>query len=614
MFNSEYIESEEQIDFRKCGYLLNGIAIMIHRDYQIIYRNVMNYTTIVMKNKTKFGYKKTNNILNFNENTMNTISDSNNNLISNDSKKLNNTKIRKVKNLGEINSSNSLSFLIYSSNKDTNKYKKDALFGNLLSLSKERAKLKFNSLLGDSFKQVNSFHNLNKYLENNLRNNTNYFTEEKNKLKINESHLENISSIKNKNYETLIKKDYNHFFDNGFDFSLNDYLNSYKNDENFFDNNFSNKLIQDENNPNINNSSSDKNKQIIQNSPDIVNTFNENSLLNNNNKNVNSGLVSEEKQKEKYNAILNETLFNTRIKEKISKISDDMINNNNIIQETDEGNNKSKKFIQGRLRVDKQIDYYEFLRNELNKLDESKFLENIFSEYLSEIKFNYWKKDAFDNFKKSLNNCKLYDLLKLKDSNDSNNFDTFISNMDFSLNKNLSNSLYNSKSELRKEGSHSLNDSQSSQTIENQMEKNFPLISKFPKLVIPQSIIPEESSNFLNSNNEILNRSFGEPQDTNNNGLDELGEVDEYEEDNLYEENIKKELDSIEERCEINISHIFVNMKMNNVFNKEKKINSYDIIKEYKAKIFYDILLIAQGNEVNISQKNNFGKITKGIL
>ena len=264
--------------------------------------------------------------------------------------------------------------------------------------------------------------------------------------------------------------------------------------------------------------------------------------------------------------------------------------------------------------MDKQIDYYEFLRNELNKLDESKFLENIFSEYLSEIKFNYWKKDAFDNFKKSLNNCKLYDLLKLKDSNDSNNFDTFISNMDFSLNKNLSNSLYNSKSELRKEGSHSLNDSQSSQTIENQMEKNFPLISKFPKLVIPQSIIPEESSNFLNSNNEILNRSFGEPQDTNNNGLDELGEVDEYEEDNLYEENIKKELDSIEERCEINISHIFVNMKMNNVFNKEKKINSYDIIKEYKAKIFYDILLIAQGNEVNISQKNNFGKITKGIL
>ena len=55
MFNSEYIESEEQIDFRKCGYLLNGIAIMIHRDYQIIYRNVVNYTTIVMKNKTKLG-------------------------------------------------------------------------------------------------------------------------------------------------------------------------------------------------------------------------------------------------------------------------------------------------------------------------------------------------------------------------------------------------------------------------------------------------------------------------------------------------------------------------------------------------------------------------------
>ena len=141
------------------------------------------------------------------------------------------------------------------------------------------------------------------------------------------------------------------------------------------------------------------------------------------------------------------------------------------------------------------------------------------------------------------------------------------------------------------------------------MEKNFPLISKFPKLVVPQSIIPEESSNFLYSNNEnILNRSIGEGFDN------ELREVDECEEDNLYEEHIKRELDSIEENCEINISHLFVNMKMNNVFGSEKKINSYDVIKEYKAKIFYDILLIAQENNMNISQKYNFGTITKGNL
>ena len=94
----------------------------------------------------------------------------------------------------------------------------------------------------------------------------------------------------------------------------------------------------------------------------------------------------------------------------------------------------------------------------------------------------------------------------------------------------------------------------------------------------------------------------------------ELKEVDEYEEDNLYEENIKKELDSIEQNCEINISHIFVNMKMDNVFGTEIKINSYDVIKEYKAKIFYDILLISQENDIDISQENNFGKIIKGNL
>ena len=183
--------------------------------------------------------------------------------------------------------------------------------------------------------------------------------------------------------------------------------------------------------------------------------------------------------------------------------------------------------------------------------------------------------------------------------------------MDFSTNKKLSNSLYNSKSEVLREGSHSINDSQSSQTIENQAEKNYPLISKFPKLVIPQSIIPEESSNFLYSNNDnVLNKSLGEPFEGNN----ELGEVNEYEEDNIYEENIKKELDNIEDNCEINISHLFVNMKMNNVFGSENKINSYDVIKEYKAKIFYDILLIAQENDVDISQRNNFGKIIKGTI
>ena len=558
-----------------------------------------------MKNKSKYFYKRENDILDIKENQLNTISDSINNVSTKNNKQLNYFKMMERKNSNEIYSPNGLSFLIYSSNKETNKNKKDALFGNLLSLSKEKGKSQFNSYLRDSIQKTNSFLNINKYIENNLKNNNNFFATEKNKLKLNESQLKQISSIKNKNNATTIKKEYNELLGNELDFSLNDYLNSYKNDENF-DNNFSSGT-------NAKNSSKDDNKENINldnYSPDSANKIKKGSLFNTNNKNNSLEVITEEKHKDnKFNAILNETLFNTKIKEKISKIKEDVIVNNNIKKEINSKKNKNYK-----LKIDQNIDYYEYLSKELEKLDESKLLEDIFKEFLSDIKFRFLKKDSFQSFKDSLNNCKLYELLKLENnSKDSNIFDNYISNIEFSTNKNISNSIYNSKSELLREASHSFNDSQSSQTIENQMEKNYPLISKFPKLVIPQSIIPEESSNFLYSNNEnILNRSFGEAFDANN--VDELKEVDEYEEDNLYEENIKKELDSIEQNCEINISHIFVNMKMNNVFGAEKKINSYDVIKEYKAKIFYDILLISQENDIDISQENNFGKIMKGNL
>ena len=565
-----------------------------------------------MKNKSKYFYKRENDILDIKENQLNTISDSINNVSTKNNKQLNYFKMMERKNSNEIYSSNGLSFLIYSSNKETNKNKKDALFGNLLSLSKEKGKSQFNSYLRDSIQKTNSFLNINKYIENNLKNNNNFFATEKNKLKLNESQLKQISSIKNKNNATTIKKEYNELLGNELDFSLNDYLNSYKNDENF-DNNFSSGT-------NAKNSSKDDNKENINldnYSPDSANKIKKGSLFNTNNKNNSLEVITEEKHKDnKFNAILNETLFNTKIKEKISKIKEDVIVNNNIKKKEKEGKKEinSKKNKNYKLKIDQNIDYYEYLSKELEKLDESKLLVEIFKEFLSDIKFRFLKKDSFQSFKDSLNNCKLYELLKLENnSKDSNIFDNYISNIEFSTNKNISNSIYNSKSELLREASHSFNDSQSSQTIENKLEKNYPLISKFPKLVIPQSIIPEESSNFLYSNNEnILNRSFGEAFDANN--VDELKEVDEYEEDNLYEENIKKELDSIEQNCEINISHIFVNMKMDNVFGTEIKINSYDVIKEYKAKIFYDILLISQENDIDISQENNFGKIMKGNL
>ena len=207
-------------------------------------------------------------------------------------------------------------------------------------------------------------------------------------------------------------------------------------------------------------------------------------------------------------------------------------------------------------------------------------------------------------------------LIKLKkEKNKSNNIDELISNMELSNNKNINNSnsyLYNSKSELLREGSHSINDSHSSQTLENQIEKNIPLISKFQKLMIPQSIIPEESSNFLYSNNDyILNKSLGEPADENN-LKSNLMEVKE--KNILYEENIRKELLIIGNNEEVNINNIFENLNSNNIFNEEKQIDEEDIIKEYKAKIFYDILLISQSNNINITQKNPFGKIIKLVL
>jgi hypothetical protein len=572
-----------------------------------------------MKNKAKYFYKNSDNILNINENAMNTISDSNINFNYNqpNSKKSNNNLNKTIrKNSSEIFSSNGLSFLIYSSNKETNKHKKDVLFGNLLSLSKEKAKLQFNSYLRDSIQKTNSLKNINKYLENNINGNSNYLTAEKNKLKLNESQLRQLSSIKNKNYDTMIKREYENFLENGIDFSLNDYLNSYKNDDNF-DNNFSNGT-----NPHNNSSKNNKINSNDKNSPDDANKINKSCLFKTNENikdNINNttlGVITEEKHKDsKFNAILNETLFNTRIKEKISKIKEDIYINNNLKQKNKEASekNNSKKYLNHKLRVDQNVDYYDFLSNELDKMDEAKLLEDVFSEFLSEIKFKFWKKESLNIFKESLNNCKLYDLLKLNEIKDSNYFEKYISSIDLTTNKNLSNSIYNSKSEPMRDGSHSFNDSQSSQTIENQQEKNYPLISKFPKLVIPQSIIPEESSNFLYSNNEnVLNRSVGEPLEENN--LNELGDIVECEEDNIYEENIKKELDNIEDKCEINISHIFINMKMNNIFGEDTNFNSYDMIKEYKAKIFYDILLIAQESDVDISQKNNFGKIIKGII
>ena len=564
--------------------------MIIHRDYQILYRDLINYTTIIMKNRSKNYFKKSKTLVNNSENTIfsNSKNIKENSAISN---------YNELKNPNGTYSSNELSFLVYSSNQDTNKFKRNALFGNILSISKEKDNIRFNSYLKDSI--INSNINSNyKYLENN-KNINNFYSNKKNEIKIDEQKINQLSSIKRQNYNTSIKRDYNNLFDNENNISLNDYLNLYQNDEIDNNNNFSNgNLEEDDTIPTPKVSEKNQNFQKHEKS----------AILNNN--------LEQIKEENKRKNIINEELFNTHIKDKISKIKDDIISNN-IIKQENKDFKKNSKYINSKLKVDKYIDYYDLLSKELEQRDESKELENIFCEFFSQIKYRFWKKDSYADFIYSLNNCQLFNLIKLnKENNNSNCFDTLMSNMELSNNKNLSNSnLYSSKSELLRDGSHSINDSQSTQTIENQIEKNITLISKFPKLVMPQSIIPEESSNFLYSNNDyILNRSFGEPIEENNlrTNLMEVQEIEE-EKNILYEENIEKELYKIGINEEININNIFENMNSNNIFNEEKKINEDLLIKEYKTKIFYDILLIAQNKTINIIQKKPFGIILKQI-
>ena len=572
----------------------------------MIYRDILNYASVVMKNKSRNYFKKSKNLY---DNLDNNFSESNS---INESNNVNNKDLSK--NSNRIYSSNELSFLIYSSNKDTNKFKRDVLFGNLSSLSKEKDKLRFNSLIKESIKNSNSFKNSNIYrvLENNIKKNskdklslTGYLTSEKNKINTDFHNL-----LRNKIFNTTIKKDYNNLFDNENNFSLNDYLNIEQNNENI-DNNDANNDYSSQGNHSPNNLNDLDQYKNSSNTPDVSSESDHNL---NNKKNLDE-ITDEKINKKKNNVVLNEELFNSRIKNKISKIKDDIIINNNLktIKGRNLANIKSSKYINSKLKIDEDIDYYELMSKNLEEMDESKILENIFSEYFSEIKFKYWMNNSFKNFINSLNNCRLYDLIKLrKENNKSNIFDTLMSNMELSNNKYLSNtnsSLYNSKSELLRNGSNSINESQSSQTIENPVEKSFPLISKFPKLMVPQSIIPEESSNFLYSNNDyVLNRSLGEPVEDNNN-LMEVEECDEGK-DYFYEENIKKELNNIGNNKEININIIFENLKLNNAF-EDKEINNENTIKEFKTNIFYDILSIAQNENMNICQKKLFGKIIK---
>ena len=300
----------------------------------MIYREILNYTTIIMKNKPKNYFKKTKNIFD----NLNNIDSESNNINNTNSKKSN---YNEFKNSNGIINSNELSFLIFSSNKDTNKYKRDVLFGNLLSINKEEDKIKFNSLLKDSIKSSNSFKLSNIYnnLENSIRDNqknSNFFlTSEKNKLKNNNSQINYLSSIKNKNYNnTSIKIDCDNLFVNENNFSLNDYLNLYQNDDNI-ENNCSNVNEHKENNsPAKEFSKINNNLDKISKSPKFSQAINKNKKLE---------IIIEERKKENIKRpLMNEELFNTHIKKKISKIKNDIIINNNLKHKNDEDKKKYK--------------------------------------------------------------------------------------------------------------------------------------------------------------------------------------------------------------------------------------------------------------------------------
>ena len=252
----------------------------------MIYRDIINYTSIIMKNKSKNIFKKSQSIF---EKFDNTLLESNN--INENSKKSN---YNEHKNASGILNSNELSFLIFSSNKDTNKFKKDALFGKLLSNSKEKDSIKFNSIVKNSnlFKYSHIYKNLENKIKLNKRTHINYFTSEKNQLKNNGTQINLLSTNKNKNYLTTIKRDYDNLFDNQNDYSLNDYLNSYQNDENI-ENNFSN----DNSNKN-NNQSPKKETSITNNNSSNVNDVTKNYMTNEfSTKNKNLEIITEERKK-----------------------------------------------------------------------------------------------------------------------------------------------------------------------------------------------------------------------------------------------------------------------------------------------------------------------------
>ena len=218
---------------------------MINRTYQVLYKEILTYSSIIGKNKTKT------NFLPKNLENQETLS-------SNNSKSFRNRKNNFLQLINDENfsSTNGLSFLIESSNKTTNKNKRDLFFRKINSISSKKLNKanKLNKIYSPIIENRNELvneNNINLFSFNNNDNidynydyNNSALSKHLNKkLYLKNSDFNKISAIQNKNSLTnsnilIDDKNPNNENDNH---SLDQYLNDVKNENASTDKNNSSK-------------------------------------------------------------------------------------------------------------------------------------------------------------------------------------------------------------------------------------------------------------------------------------------------------------------------------------------------------------------------------------
>ena len=577
-------------NLRNIGYLLYGMSLIINRKYQILYKEIITYASILVKNKTKnFSVTK-------NSENKETLSNNNSKIFKSETNYL-----FQLIHCTENSSINGLSFLNESANITTKQSKRDMLFGNLnYFTNKKSTKLKKffprineinNELILENNDNMYSYNNKDNIDYNNAGNHSALSQNLDKKLYLQNSDFNKISAIQNKNS-----------FDNS-NFLIDD-----KKINNENENHSLGQYLNDDINENFSNNKKNNSKN------EILKSDNKYSSLKKQFINKSSNYSTNEKLINKFEINKNIDNINNFL-DKIKATNDSKI----LITKN------TKLYKRAKLRSDNIIEYnLSDLEKYSNNITDGVELQNYLMELSIEIHYKNWLKFIYNSFKNSLNNDPLLNILQNEQNSDP--IKEILSEADLSnLRNNLipggsgskSFNLTNSISELmRNNNSQSNNDSKDNLIEIENNNKNISLLTKIPRQIYPSSIIYEESSNLIYSNNDNLNLN-----NNINNKVDyDLGEVQESEEiENHKNENeeykflefIKNEIFNFKNSTKentINIEDIcndVVNKIKENNFNEEIVINENEI----KAKIFYELLFEAQIREFNLCQKKPFNII-----